>query len=346
MGSGWRGITAWARGLSARPALAGLVVGLGGLPLLAAGATTRPPIPRQYLAEEARSEAGWTAEQSALGKRLFRDRRLSRDGSVACIDCHLPHLAYTDGRPRSVGIGGQLHLRNAPPLVNLALGRSLGWEGREQSLESFVLGPIRNPQVMDLPIETAVRRLNSDVSYRTAFRRAFGGQATPERLASALAAYQRSIYSIGAPFDDYMAGDRAALGPAARKGLALFHGRAGCSACHSGARFTDEAFHAVGIGADAGRAAITGATADVGRFRTPSLREVARTAPYMHDGSLATLAEVVDYFDRGGNPHPNLDPRVRRLGLTVEDKAALVAFMEALSGTLIQDDVPIDLDER
>ena len=310
--------------------------------LVGVSRTTTPPVPAQYRAEAVRIEANWSAEQSALGKRLFKDRGLSRDRSIACVDCHDPQLAYTDGKARSVGIRGQVMRRNSPTLVNLALGRSQGWDGRTTNLEAFVLGPIQNPLVMDLPIEEAVRRVQADKSYRKAFQRVFGGGPTRERLAMALAAYHRSIYSVDAPFDRYVAGDPQALTPEAQRGLALFVGKARCGECHSGSGFTDESYHTLGIGDDPGRGTVTRSSADFGAFKTPSLREVGITAPYMHDGSLATLADVVDYYDRGGDPHPNLDPRMRRLGLTDGEKAALVAFMESLTGTVLQDGVPVD----
>jgi cytochrome c peroxidase len=317
-----------------------------GLPNLAASVTTIPPIPLQYRTEAPGLEASWSAERSALGKRLFRERRLSRDGSVACIDCHVPQLAYADGRVQSVGVRGQLHSRNSPALVNGALGRSQGWDGRTTELEASVLRPIESPIVMDLPIGEAVHRLDADPAYRKAFQSAFGGRPTRGRLSVALAAYLRGIYSVDAPFDDFVAGDHTALDPSAMRGLALFAAKARCGECHSGARFTDDAFHTLGIGDDPGRSKITGLPADLGAFRTPSLREVALTAPYMHDGSLATLAEVVDYHDRGGNPHPGLDPRLKPLGLTAQEKADLVAFLEALSGTVVQDGVPVDPNAR
>jgi len=309
--------------------------------LLAVSVTTKPPIPAQYQAEAPEVAANWSAERAALGKRLFQERRLSRDGAVACVDCHRPDLAFSDGRVRSLGVGGRVHRRNAPALANIALSGALGWDGRTTVLEEYVLGPIANPIAMDLPVDEAVLRLDADPAYRAAFRAAYGGGPTRERLALALAAYHRTLFSVGAPFDRFVAGDETALDESARRGMALFGGKAECSACHSGVRFTDDAFHSLGVGEDPGRGAITGRDDEIGVFKTPSLRDVARTAPYMHDGSVATLLDVIELYDRGGNPHRNRDPKLKPLGLTAREKDDLVAFMEALSGTLIEGAGPV-----
>jgi cytochrome c peroxidase len=321
-----------------RSAVTVLAAALAGLPARASSVTTVPPVPAQYAAEAPELEATWSPARAALGKRLFVEKRLSGDGTVACIDCHFPHLAFTDGRPKSLGIKGRLHRRNSPTLVNGALTKSQGWDGRTTALEAHVLGPMANPVAMDLPVEKALAFLEADSGYREDFQAAFGGGPTKERLALALAAYHRTLYSVDAPFDRFVAGDAKALGASARRGLALFGGKAQCSACHSGTTFSDEAFHVLGAGSgdDPGRGKLTGVAAELGAFKTPALREVARTAPYMHDGSIATLAEVVEFYDRGGNPHPNLDPRMKPLKLTAQEKADLVAFMEALSGTVIE----------
>jgi cytochrome c peroxidase len=310
------------------------------LALAALAVTTKPPIPAQYQAEAPELRADWSIERAALGKRLFQERRLSRDGSVACVDCHRTELAFSDGRVKSIGVGGRLHRRNATSLVNIALSRVLGVDGRTSVLEEYVLGPIANPLAMDLPVDEAVGRLDADPAYRAAFLSAYGARPTRERLGLALAAYHRTLFTVDAPFDRFLAGDSAALGESARRGMALFGGKAECSSCHSGARFTDEAFHALGVGEDPGRGAITGEESEIGAFKTPSLRDVARTAPYMHDGSLATLLEVVELYDRGGNPHRNLDAKLKPLGLTAQEKADLVAFMEGLSGTLLEGVLP------
>lgn len=313
---------------------------LAGLPLLGATTSTVPPVPPQYEAEAPEGSANWSTDLALLGKRLFHERRLSRDGTVACADCHRPDLAFADGIARAKGIRGQLGPRNTPTLVNRGLGRSQFWDGRAGTLEEQALGPIENPGEMDLTIAEALARLGGDASYQQDFRGAFGGGPTRERLALALAAYERTVYSVDAPFDRFLAGDEAAISAPARRGLALFGGKAMCAECHTGVNFTDEAFHCLGLHGDPGRGKVTGRSSDVGAFKTPSLRQVAHTAPYMHDGSQATLAEVVEYYDRGGDPHPNLDAKMKRLDLTVQEKADLVAFMETLSGRLVEGSGP------
>jgi len=272
----------------------------------------------------------------ALGERLFFDRRLSRDGSMACASCHRPSHAFADTQQVSPGVGGMRGTRNVPALVNRAWGSSHFWDGRGASLELVVLEPIENPRELDLPLEVLVARLRSDRSYRAAFVRAFGGGGiTTTTVARALASYVRTLRSGGSAVDRFRAGDTAALSAAARRGLALFRGRANCGACHIGPNLTDERFHNTGVAAssgDVGRAAVTGQDTDRGAFRTPTLREVARTPPYMHDGSLRTLPEVVEFYDRGGGPNAHLDPEIRPLRLTPEEKRDLHTFLLALSG--------------
>jgi cytochrome c peroxidase len=273
---------------------------------------------------------------AALGKRLFYEQRLSRDASVSCATCHDPARAFTDGLPRARGVGGKSGPRNTPTIVNRGIGRVQFWDGRSATLEQQALGPIAASVEMDLPLEQALARLGEDSSYRRAFEAVFGGGPTAERLGQAIAAYERTIYSVDSPFDRFLAGDEEALGPEARRGLTLFGGKARCGECHSGPNFSDELFHTLGLAGDAGRGGVTKAPADDAAFKTPTLREVAKTAPYMHDGSLATLEEVVDYYDRGGTPHPNLSPKMTKLGLSAQERTDLVAFLRALSGTIVE----------
>jgi cytochrome c peroxidase len=301
------------------------------------------PVPEPYASEAPAptpETPAWTPERAALGKRLFYEKRLSRDASVSCATCHDPARAFTDGLPRARGVGGQVGPRNTPTIVNRGIGRLQFWDGRSQTLEHQALGPIEAAVEMDLPLREALGRLDEDASYREAFQRAFGGGPTAERLAQAIGAYERTVYSVDAPFDRFLAGREDALGPEARRGLALFGGKARCGECHTGPNFSDELFHTLGLAGDAGRKAVTKAPTDDAAFKTPTLREVAQTAPYMHDGSLATLEEVVDYYDRGGTPHPNLSPKITKLGLTAQEKLDLVAFLRALSGTIVEAPAP------
>jgi len=267
-----------------------------------------------------------TVDKVRLGRSLFHDTRLSADGSLACASCHVPEHAFSEPKPIAVGVGGREGTRNAPALINRAWGHSFFWDGRTTSLEEQVLRPIEDPNELGSSAEDAARRVG----------------LSPEELSAALASYVRTIRAGDSPFDRFVDGDESALSDEARLGLRIFRNRAGCTRCHAGPLFTDELFHNTGVAwvsdekryQDDGRFLVTGREKDRGAFKTPTLREVARTAPYMHDGSLATLEAVVDFYDAGGRPNPNLDAGVRPLNLTPEEKRALIAFLESLSGTV------------
>jgi len=275
-----------------------------------------------------------------LGRRLFRERLLSRDRSLACADCHQPKRAFTDGRAKAVGVYGRQGPRSVPTIVNRAWGESFFWDGRIQTLEEQVVQPILAELEMDLTIEEAVERLRGKRRYRKGFRRVFGWEVNGEDLARALAAYVRTIQAGDSPYDRYLFGRKNALSQEARAGLRLFRGKANCSACHVGPTFSDEDFHNTGVAwrdgkfLDDGRYAVTKEERDRGKFKTPTLREIARTAPYMHDGSIPTLEEVIDFYSDGGRENPNRDPEVRLLKLNGDEKAALSAFLRSLSGEL------------
>lgn len=278
----------------------------------------------------------------ALGRKLFFDPVLSRDSSLACASCHLPDRAFTDGRSVSEGVDGRRGTRNVPTIVNRAWGEAFFWDGRIGTLEEQVLQPIISPDEMDLSVRSALDRLATRAEYRHRFRQVFGREVGRAELAAALAAYVRSIRAGDSRFDRVIDGDPTALNELEQRGLELFQSRARCTRCHFGALLTDESFHNTGVAwrhglpADSGRALVTGRPEDVGAFKTPTLREVPRTAPYMHDGSLTTLEEVVDFYDRGGHPNPYLDDRIRPLDLGEEDKAALVAFLHTLRGRIVE----------
>ena len=276
------------------------------------------------------------AELAALGARLFFDPLLSADHSVACASCHAPERNFADSVPFSRGAHGRATARNTPTLLNRAFGQRFMWDGRAATLEEQVLLPISNPLEMDLPLSEAVTRLSADESYRTEFARVVGAAPDAHGLARALAAYVRRLVLGGSPVDRFRAGDFEALDDPARAGLWFYESRGGCWRCHSGPNFSDEAFHNTGVGAEGGepepgRAGVTGLAADRGRFKTPTLRGLASTAPYMHDGSLATLEEVVAFYRRGGNPNPGLDPALAPLEMSDADARNLVAFLRALS---------------
>jgi cytochrome c peroxidase len=280
-----------------------------------------------------------TAERVALGRRLFFEPRLSKDNRLSCASCHRPERAFADGRPVAVGAGRRAGRRNAPSLLNRAYASTLFWDGRAASLEEQALAPMISDVELANTYDEIERRLRADAGYVAAFREAFGpGDITRVRIAQALASFQRTLLSGGSPVDRYeLLGESGALTPAAARGRALFRGRARCQFCHDGPLFTDERFHNTGVSwgrqpLDLGRFEVTGLDHDRGAFRTPSLRDIARTAPYMHDGSMATLAEVVAFYDRGGNANPHLDGLLRPLHLTLRERRDLVAFLEALTG--------------
>ena len=257
-----------------------------------------------------------TPSKLALGRKLFRDRRLSRSGNVACASCHDPERAFSDSRPLAVGVFGRVGRRHAPALINRGYGRSFFWDGRIATLEAQVLKPIQDSNEMDLTLDEASVRV---------------GLSVPT-IAHALASYIRSILSGNSPYDRFINGDRRALTDEQQRGMQIFRGRGNCTACHVGPTFSDERFHNTGVAwqddqlQDEGRGN--------GTFKTPTLREVARTAPYMHDGSLATLLDVVNFYSDGGRKNPSLDPDIRPLRLTDEEKRALIRFLETLSGVI------------
>ena len=284
------------------------------------------------------SENPLTAAKVALGRELFFDTRLSKDNSISCATCHDPDLGFTDREPVAVGARGQKGTRRTPRLINRGYGQTFFWDGRAASLEEQVLKPIENPIEMDLDLAEAVSRVAADPEYATAFRASFQSAPTAEALSMALASYVRSIVSGDSPYDRYVAGDQDALTPAQKRGLELFRGKAACSVCHLGPNLTDEEFHNTGVGwkdgetGDLGRAEVTEHPEDRGAFKTPTLREVALAGPYMHDGSLATLEDVIEFYSDGGESNDYLDLDMQKLDLTDAEKADLVDFLQALNG--------------
>jgi cytochrome c peroxidase len=285
---------------------------------------------------------------ASLGQRLFFDTRLSRSGMTACASCHRPEYAFAEPSPVSVSDNGSHGQRNAPSLINVGVLPALMWDGRLHTLEQQALSPFRRGE-MGLTVEDAETRLNMDAEYVHLFRVLFGRNPSADGMAAALAAYQRTLVSAETRFERYLRRpDPRILNPLERDGYAIFDRRANCSNCHSlparqpefwrGAPLllTDFQFHNLGIGyrsgrfTDPGRFAVTRLRQDLGAFRTPSLRNLRRTAPYMHDGSLATLEEVVDFYDGGGRRNPNLSRLIRPLLLNDYEKAALVAFLRCL----------------
>ena len=279
-----------------------------------------------------------TAEKIELGRRLFFDKRLSRDGTVACASCHHPDKAFTDGRAVSVGVGERVGRRNAPTLLNCAYGKTMFWDSRATTLEEQALMPLTNATEMANTLEVVMDTIRADASYRASFQRAFGTkQIAPTRVAQSLATYQRTLVAANSPFDRYvLLKDEAALSESAKRGFDLFRGKARCANCHEGPLFTDQKFHNTGVSwgkepLDLGRFEVTGREEARGKFKTPTLRHLTETAPYMHDGSIATLEDVIEFYNRGTKPNLNLDATIRPLNLVSDEKADLREFLKALS---------------
>lgn len=274
-----------------------------------------------------------TAAKIELGKQLFFDPRLSVDDTISCASCHDPAKGWSNGSQFATGIGGQLGGRSAPTIINSAYQKLQFWDGRAVELEGQALGPMQNPIEMNMKLTELVPKVNKIPGYKKQFQAVFGSEATPETLAKAIAAFERTILSGDAPFDRFKAGDKKALSASAQRGMNVFFNKASCSACHVGPNFTDGSFHNIGVGMDkpepdVGRFAETKVVGDRGGFKTPTLREIARTAPYMHDGGLKTLEDVVEYYNKGGIPNPQLDEEIFPLKLTDEQKTDLVTFLK------------------
>jgi cytochrome c peroxidase len=308
---------------------------------LPVGIDAAPPIPADNPITPAKVE---------LGRQLFFDPRLSVDGTVSCATCHNPVMGFTDGRPSSMGVRGQVGGRSAPSVINLAYAQNgVFWDGRAKSLEDQAKGPIANPIEMANTHEVLVQRLNTIPGYRDQFQLVFGSaDITIDNVAKAIAAFERTVISGNSPWDRFMKGDATALSDSAKRGWDLFQKKANCIACHAGFNLTDNGYHNLGVGfdksnPDLGRYAVTKAEEDRGRFKTPTLREITYTAPYMHDGSARTLEEVIDLYNKGGIKNPQLDPEMKPLNLSNQEKADLVAFLRSLNGEGWQVKPPIAL---
>jgi len=296
---------------------------------------------------EVPSDNPLTAAKVELGKKLYFDPRLSLDDTISCATCHDPERAFADAKPLAVGVEGRVGRRNSPSLVNRGLGRLHFWDGRAATLEAQAVQPISDPNEMALPMTDLIARLNADASYRADFEAVFARPVSSDDVGRAIASYMRTIRSGDSPFDRFVDGATDALSPEAQAGLTIFRGKARCVFCHREPLFTDESFHNTGVAwrataepnqagsfQDVGRVEFSRNERDRGAFKAPTLREVARTAPYMHDGSLATLNDVIDFYDGGGRQNPNLTQIIRPIGLSAVEKNNLIAFLQSLSGTV------------
>jgi len=306
------------------------------------------------------------AAKVELGRKLYFDKRLSADDTVACSTCHDPAFAFADNDKVAVGIRKQKGARNSPTVLNAVFNELQFWDGRAPSLEEQAKQPLTNPVEMGMPSHDAlVTKLKAVPEYTEAFKEVFGGEITIERTVQAIAAYERTLVAGDAPFDRFVAGDSAALSDSAKRGWNLFQNKGRCISCHafnsSFPFFTDNKFHNIGVAmnaksfeglarkaatltggnlstlshdeayAELGRFLVTRQPKDIGAFKTPGLRNVALTPPYMHDGSQATLQDVVEFYNKGGESNPNLDGGIVKLNLTEQEKDDLVEFMKALT---------------
>jgi cytochrome c peroxidase len=279
----------------------------------------------------------WSKAKEDLGRKLFFDPILSADNSISCSSCHLPEKSWADGLPTSIGIKSQALKRNSPSIFNSGFLKTLFWDGRAQSLEEQALMPIQDASEMGQSLKKLVEELKSHDDYRKMFESAFpNSEITPENLAMAIATFERTLVTGKTAYDLYWQGDKNAMSSAAIRGMNLFSGKAKCSICHSGPFFTDHQFHNIGLTRnnnkeDEGRKRVTQEVFHNGAFKTPGLREVASTGPYMHDGGLTSLKLVIEFYDQGGVPSKGKSSFISPIGMSENEKSDLLEFLKALS---------------
>lgn len=281
-----------------------------------------------------------TLSRVELGKRLFFDKTLSSDSSVSCASCHAADKAFSDGKAVSTGVHKKTGTRNSMALINLAWSNSFFWDGGVPTLEMQVLKPLTSKEEMNMPVEEALNRIRKNPDYKTLFRKAYGKDPDAESLFKAIACFERTLLSFNSKFDMYFYQKRDVFNESELRGYKLFfdnNGKVHCASCHSGVNFTNNSFQNNGLYLeypDEGRYKITSKNSDKGKFKVPTLRNIALTAPYMHDGSLKTLEEVIEHYNTGGKLHPNKSPHVHihpSLELTETDKQDLVNFLKTLT---------------
>ncbi|MDI1262832.1 MAG: cytochrome c peroxidase [bacterium] len=289
-------------------------------------------------------ENPYTPEKAALGKKLYFDTRLSVTSAQSCASCHSPGFGWGDGLAVGVGHGMAKLGRHSPTVVNAAWGEIFMWDGRLANLEEQALGPIQAAGEMNMPLEKLMERLQSIPDYKPLFAAAFPNEAmSAQTLAKAIATYERTIVSERAPFDAWIEGNEKAISEEAKRGFAVFNGKALCSSCHEGWNFTNDGFQDIGLPSkDIGRGEfVPGVIKMQHAFKTPGLREIERRSPFMHDGSLATLEAVVEHYDRGGVDRPSRSDLMKPLGLSAQEKSDLVAFMRTLTSNLSPTAIPV-----
>lgn len=324
-----------------------LVGGVGALPLAqgetGAGSVTEYKLAQIQGLEDPNTfvpaENPLTAKKVELGRLLFFDKRLSKNDTITCASCHLPSKGFTDGKAVSTGINGLKGGRSAPASFNRIFSKAQFWDGRAETLEEQSIGPFVNPVEHGFNNhDEMVAKMKKIPGYRKLFQEVFGREIVSEDVGKAIASFQRTKLSGNSAVDKFdVGGDETALSESAKRGLELFRGKARCTRCHSGFNFTDEKFHNLGIGwdtntVDLGRYMVTKNPEDIGAFKTPTLREIARTAPYMHDGRFKTLEEVVKFYNQGGIKNPHQDNTIIPLELTEQEQQDVVALLKSLNG--------------
>jgi cytochrome c peroxidase len=321
---------------SATPAGAGTQ----GEPFSSGDFSTVLPLGLQAASAFVRDDNPMSLRKMELGRALYFDARLSKDGTISCATCHAPEKGFSDARSTSAGIHGKTGARNSPTVINRLFSADQFWDGRAADLEAQALGPVQNPIEMGNTLDGMMTNLKAIGPYAPLFEAAFGSPGiTAERVAQAIASYERTVVAGNAPYDRYQAGEKPAISEAAVRGLALFNDaqKGNCVTCHAGFNFTDESYHNLGVGMDKpspdlGRFVVTKNEVDKGAFKTPTLRNITETGPYMHDGGDATLRAVIDFYDRGGRPNKWLSKEIHPLHLSEQEKGDLVAFLESLTG--------------
>jgi len=306
-------------------------------PVLASERAAENPVATQFTRPDEIPYPAYNPPSEAkieLGRRLFFERRLSGTDSLSCATCHVPAFAWTDRRPFSRGETGDPLPRRTPALQDVAWNEMFARDGRIETLEGFVLGPVRHPKEINQDLSRLPGELTAVADYAALHERAFGGDGvTLDGIALSLGAYVRTLRSATAPFDRWIGGEETALSPAAKDGFVLFTGKAGCADCHVSWRFTDQGFHDIGLDTDdRGRGKLL--PDDIAMqfaFKTPSLRNVAIRPPYMHDGSLESLMAVLEHYQSGLRPRPSLSPRIRTLDLSAQDKVNVIEFLKSLT---------------
>ena len=278
-----------------------------------------------------------SSEKEKLGSTLFFDPILSGNNKISCSSCHTPSLGWTDQIPTSIGFNNKKVRRNSPTILDSGFNRSQFWDGRSNTLEDQALKPIQSPAEMNLSLADLVEKLNADPKYPALFKKAFGDSTiTADRVAQAIATFERTLITKETYYDRYWRGDKSAISPSAIRGIDLFFGKAKCSICHNGPRFTDNQFHNIGIEStsldenDVGRKKVTRENFHLRAFKTPGLRYATLTAPYMHNGSIKTLDDVIEFYDLGGNDDPFKSPFISPIGLSAIEKKDLVEFLKTL----------------